>query len=334
MKKAQRISTKIKILSSIVMALVFIIISSTIFLNARTEKDALIINIVGKQRMLTQKIAKNVFYLYETKSTNFTELDNAVQEFTYALNSLRNGNKLLGISASPNQLIANQFYTIDVVWNSYIQNVQQFKREMLFDNNNLHSKPIQNYVNAIYDINPTLLYEVDRLVNFYTLYAERKTNYLKYFQYGAAFILMLVFIYIFIKLREIEEHTQSFIDSVKKLTQDNEITELTPIQSVPEEGEILEISDSLNSFINKVNSAMQFSSNAITQSQHASNQLEKITEEFDQIIDNLKDNSNISEHINTSEDMIIESTEELINSTKRLEELKDKLEKLKKLTLN
>ena len=40
------------------------IISTTIYLNNKSKKDALIINVAGKQRMLTQNISKNVFYLY------------------------------------------------------------------------------------------------------------------------------------------------------------------------------------------------------------------------------------------------------------------------------
>ena len=37
------------------------IITTTIYLNNKNEKDAMIINIAGKQRMLTQNISKNIF---------------------------------------------------------------------------------------------------------------------------------------------------------------------------------------------------------------------------------------------------------------------------------
>ena len=46
------------------------------------------------------------------------------------------------------------------------------------------------------------------------------------------------------------------------------------------------------------------------------------------ILDELKDTSLISKHLNNSEDMVIESTEELINSTKKLTNLKNELDKL------
>ena len=325
--KSQKISTKIKTLGALLVFLTLCIIATTIYLNEKNTKDALIINIVGKQRMLTQKIAKNVFYLHYTRSSNFIELDAAIQEFIYSLNSLKNGNELLGIKPVPTENIATQFYIIDIIWNNYNQNVQDFKRELLLEQDN-YSKRTQLYVDTIYTTNTVLLNEVDNLVHLYTVYAENKTKYLKYFQYAAAVVLILLFFYGFIKLREIEQNAQNFIDSTKKLIQGNDIEHLKPIE-VKAESEIVEVSDTINCFINKINSAMEFSSSAIEQSKQASNKLEEITEEFDKILDDLKDSASISQQLNKSEDMVIESTEDLIASTKRLQELKNELDKLK-----
>lgn len=325
--KSQKISTKIKTLGALLVFLTLCIIATTIYLNEKNTKDALIINIVGKQRMLTQKIAKNVFYLHHARSSNFIELDAAIQEFIYSLNSLKNGNELLGIKPVPTENIATQFYIIDIIWNNYNQNVQDFKRELLLEQDN-YSKRTQLYVDTIYTTNTVLLTEVDNLVHLYTVYAENKTKYLKYFQYAAAVVLILLFFYGFIKLREIEQNAQNFIDSTKKLIQGNDIEHLKPIE-VKAESEIVEVSDTINCFINKINSAMEFSSSAIEQSKQASNKLEEITEEFDKILDDLKDSATISQQLNKSEDMVIESTEDLIASTKRLQELKNELDKLK-----
>ncbi len=66
-----------------------LIVGTTIYLNAKNKKDALIINIAGKERMLTQRISKNIFYLYHNNSQDTTELDSATQEFIYNLNSLK-----------------------------------------------------------------------------------------------------------------------------------------------------------------------------------------------------------------------------------------------------
>ncbi len=330
--KSQKISTKIKTLGALLVILTLSIIATTIYLNEKNTKDALIINIVGKQRMLTQKIAKNVFYLYHNQSRDFAELDAAVKEFVYSLNALKNGNELLGIKPAPTETIATQFYIIDIIWENYNQNVQDFKHELLLEKDN-YSKRTQLYVDAIYNTNIVLLNEVDNLVHLYTLHAENKTNYLQYFQYLAVCVLLILFLYIFLKLKEIEQNAQNFLDSTKKLILNNETQRLQPIE-VKAESEIVEVSDTINCFINKINSAMEFSSSAIEQSKQASNKLEEITDEFDKILDDLKDSTTISKQLNKSEDMVIASTEDLINSTKRLQELKNELDKLRQNCTN
>lgn len=330
--KSQKISTKIKTLGALLVILTLCIIAVTIYLNEKNTKDALIINVVGKQRMLTQKIAKNVFYLHQTKSTDFTELNAAVKEFIYSLNSLKNGNEQLGIKPAPTEAIRTQFFVIDILWDHYYQNVQAFERELLLEQEN-YTKEAQGFVDTIYNTNIVLLNEVDNLVHLYTLHAENKTKYLQYFQYFAAFVLLILFLYVFLKLKEIEQNAQQFLESTKKLILNNETERLQPIE-VKAESEIVEVSDTINCFINKINSAMEFSSSAIEQSKQASNKLEEITDEFDKILDDLKDSATITKQLNRSEDMVIASTEDLINSTKRLQELKNELDKLRQNCTN
>ena len=62
--KENTITNKIKLIGIFFIILMTSIIITTIYLNEKNKKDALLINIVGKQRMLTQKISKNIFYLY------------------------------------------------------------------------------------------------------------------------------------------------------------------------------------------------------------------------------------------------------------------------------
>ena len=88
------------------------------------------------------------------------------------------------------------------------------------------------------------------------------------------------------------------------------------------------VTDTINCFIDKINSAMNYSANAIEQSKNASVKLEEITEEFDKIIDELTNSADISKQLNKSEDIVIQSQENLMNSTKKLQELKNELDKL------
>lgn len=318
------ISKKIKTIGGILFFLMLSIIVTTIYLNAKNKKDALIINIAGKERMLTQKISKNIFYLYNSDSNDYSELDNATEEFIYNLNSLKDGNKLRGISKVPTDTIANQIVKVQILWNNFHTNVEKFKQLNLNPTKD-NEKLIKSIVNSIYNTNNNLLNEVDNLVSMYTVYTENKTEYIKYFQFFSALLILVLISYSFSQLRTIESNAKKFFEFSKQIVQGDE--PMKPMKIDAEE-EIVEATDTINCFINKINSAMDYSAEAIEHSKNASEKLEEITDEFDKVIGEMQNKTAISRQLDKSEDMVIESTEDLINSTKKLQELKKELDKL------
>jgi nitrate/nitrite-specific signal transduction histidine kinase len=324
--KTNKISTKIKLIGALFIFLMAMIIFTTVYLNDKNKKDALVINIVGKERMLTQKISKNIFYLFYTKKTDFSELNSATEEFIQNLQSLKNGNKLLGIPPVPNDNIGQQVYKVEILWKEFFHNIEEFKKlQIKTDESSL--KLLNSAVEAIYNTNNNLLQEVDNLVSMYTVFTENKTILIKNFQYGAAFIIVLLIVYSFVQLKSIEENANKFLEFSKKLANE-ENEQLEPISIDVKEKEILDVTDTFNCFINKINSAMNDSAVAMEHSKNASSKLEEITDEFDKILDELENSSEINKTINKSEDMIIQSTEDLINSTKKLQELRNELNSL------
>lgn len=329
MIKANKISTKIKIIGALLIFLMASVIATTIYLNQQNIKDALLINIAGKQRMLTQKIAKNVFYTYYTSTKDFQELTLASHEFIDGLNTLKHGNTLKGISVVPTDEISKQLVEVSKLWEEFYEDVQNFK--VLSASDIRDEKKLQDTVESIHKKNSTLLNSVDRLVTMYTNYSEEKTNFIKSFQYSSGAILFVLFIYSLLQLKSIESHVDAFMQYSKMLVNNENISNLAPLQIEAEsESEILEVSDTINCFIKKINSAVDYSNEALLQSQKASSKLEELTDEFDSILDELKDKSLAFKHLNNSEDIVIESTEELINSTKKLTNLKKELDKLLK----
>jgi hypothetical protein len=162
----------------------------------------------------------------------------------------------------------------------------------------------------------------------YTNYIESKTQTIKYFQYGGATLLFLIIIYSLIQLRIIESHAQEFFDYSKMIMQfplDNKPLEPIVIEA---ESEIVEATDTINCFIHKINSAMDYSSEAIAKAKTASEKLEDITDEFDKIIHDIQDSSSFISQLDKSEDIMIQSNDELIKSTKKLEKLKLELDKV------
>lgn len=328
MKKINKISTKIKLIGALLVFLMISVLATTIYLNQQNVKDALVINIAGKQRMLTQKIAKNIFYIHYTSNQDFYELNSASDEFIEGLNILRHGDNDKGIVPTSTYNIATQIIEIRKLWDSYYEDVQNFK---LLTQSYTDRDKGDKIVLSIYKNNTILLNSVDKLVTMYTNHSEDKTNFIKSFQYLAGGILCAIFLYSMMQLRSIESHVDSFMQYSKTLLSNKDTSKLKPIKLEAEsESEIVEVSDTINCFVQKINSAMDHSNEALKQSEHASAKLEELTDEFDLILGELQNRSIASTHLNNSEDIVIESTEELINSTKKLANLKKELEKLTK----
>ena len=322
--KKSNISTKIKIIGILFALLMTSIIATTIYLNNKNEKDAMIINIAGKQRMLTQNISKNIFYLYSNPKSSQNELDTSIEEFIYNLESLKGGNSLSKLKESPNIQIDRQMLQIEYLWSIFYQNIVKFK-ELI--HNNTNQKELQNIVNIIYETNPELLYEVDALVSLHTINSEQKIRFLKNSQYFFAILILFLIIYSFIELKTMEKNALRFLEESKKVMEQNFEEPLKPLK-IEAEGELVEASNIFNRFLNKINSAIIDSNSALEQSKNASYKLEEITNEFDEIINEIQNKSEISKQLNKSEDIAIQTQEQLLHSSKRLNELKNELEKI------
>lgn len=318
------VSQKIKIIGALLILSIFTVIFVTIFLNQKNIKDASIVNIAGKQRMLTQKITKNVYFLYQKKENNFTEIDNAISEFNHSLKTLIKGNELLGIQAAPTKQLKTQMNKVLILWTSFEKNVKEFKEALL--KNDLQK--LNSTIKFINNNNNKLLQEVDQVVTLYTDYIEEKTNFIKKFQYLAFTLLFLLALYSIIQLRQIEQNARELLEQSKKISS-VDLNELTPID-IHSEKEFVEVADNMNSFINKVSSAMNYSQTALEQSKKASQKLESLTEEFDDLINDFENKSDVIKDLDRSEDIMIESTEDLIKTTKRLQALKTQLDGLLK----
>ena len=322
--KKSNISTKIKVIGILFALLMTSIIATTIYLNNKNEKDAMIINIAGKQRMLTQNISKNIFYLYSNPKSSQNELDSSIEEFIYNLESLKGGNSLGKLKEAPNIQIDRQMLQIEYLWSIFYQNIVKFK-ELIQNNSN--KQELQNIVNIIYETNPELLYEVDALVSLHTINSEQKIRFLKNSQYFFAILILFLIIYSFLELKTMEKNALRFLEESKKVMEQNFEEPLKPLK-IEAEGELVEASNIFNRFLNKINSAIIDSNSALEQSKNASYKLEEISNEFDEIINEIQNKSEISKQLNRSEDIAIQTQEQLLHSSKRLNELKNELEKI------
>jgi len=115
----------------------------------------LIINIAGKQRMLTQKMSKEMFYIKYRQSTDFRELNSAVDLFENNLNDLYNGNSAKGIYLPQNTKIKSKLEEVNAIWKPFKDELIKVEKEV-----DLIKKDLE----ALVSRTTTLLKESDNIV--------------------------------------------------------------------------------------------------------------------------------------------------------------------------
>jgi hypothetical protein len=113
-----------------------VFLACTILINKKGIADGYIINIAGRERMLSQKISKEVFILNSHEKVDFDELDKALKEFQAGLDILRYGDREFKSAHSENKKIIEQLELINNLWIVFKQNVMLFRTSTATLNNN------------------------------------------------------------------------------------------------------------------------------------------------------------------------------------------------------
>lgn len=71
--KTNKISTKLNISGIFLTIIIIIILIISFIMNKASKKDSLIVNIAGLQRMLTQKMSKEILFINQNKYSDFQE---------------------------------------------------------------------------------------------------------------------------------------------------------------------------------------------------------------------------------------------------------------------
>jgi len=127
MIKPTAISTKMKLAGGLLSFVIVVIISLTVMMNQMSKKDAYIINIAGKQRMLSQKMSKEVFFIVHRHTNDFRELNSAVSLFENSLNDLLYGNDAKGIYAPQNEKIQAKLEEVMGYWKPFKAQIEQLE---------------------------------------------------------------------------------------------------------------------------------------------------------------------------------------------------------------
>lgn len=116
MIKPKGISNKLHLVGGSLSLIIVCIITLTVMMNEKSKKDSLIINISGMQRMLTQKMSKEIFYIKAKQTSDFRELNSAIDRFDDNLKDLLYGNEIKGIYIPQNNKIKEKLEEVNLLW--------------------------------------------------------------------------------------------------------------------------------------------------------------------------------------------------------------------------
>ncbi|MCP5062106.1 MAG: hypothetical protein GY936_06540 [Ignavibacteriae bacterium] len=185
-------SVKIKVGTPIVIILLFIIgiyFFTTSFLE-KQKLDNVAINLAGKQRMLTQKLTKDILAFNQNKG-NKDNIENTIQEFDLVINGLISGNKKLKLAKSGNIEIHEQLIKVANLW-------QPFKNSIIKQiDKQTSSYQKEEYLTYILDNNLIVLSEMNKAVKMLEQYSTQKAESLISFMlsifFAGSFIVLLTF---------------------------------------------------------------------------------------------------------------------------------------------
>ncbi len=172
---------------------------------------------------------------------------------------------------------------------------------------------------------------MDEAVWLFTDYSEQKNMMFIYMQFTLLSLGFIIILYSFLLTKEIMNHLRDFIDKAKMLASSdiNQInTENFKLKETNED-ELKEASTHINLFVEKVNSALNHSQDAIDKAEKAVEELESLSDDASKAFISLElnetDKKGFDKKISTTEDIAIESTENLMHVAKMLEKLKSNL---------
>lgn len=291
----QSITTKVRWIVAILSLNLITIIMVDIWLNMDQKYDAKVINIAGKQRMLSQRTVLELHRLLVDEAGAYEKLQSARAEFD------QNFKKLSVIAAGyqgfPNAEIKMTMMEVQEHWNRMGGLIDRY----LVGDHNLYD------LKAIYDNGENTLYLMDKAVTQYEASMMKKRLLAYRIQIVLALISFGIILYMARITLQIQHNLKTFIERSKSLTGKEEIV-------VKSNNELDIACSHIDHFLKNVEETLQSATDAVEKSEAATSSLYGATPEAKNLLEQ-------------SEDVIIQVGEELHQTAARLKKLKSNLEK-------
>ncbi len=178
------------VIAIITLVTIMLIISSVAVLNTQ-ENDATVINIAGRQRMLSQKMSKESLAINSGYSVeqNRENLKKTYALFDSSLRGLINGDAGMHLPPTSNQTILKQMHLVESIWNKFAPHMKTFM------DSGSSAEARANSAAYILQHNLTLLTEMNKAVGMYEADSHAKVATLKeiLFVGGALTLIVTIF---------------------------------------------------------------------------------------------------------------------------------------------
>jgi len=260
MKTKMNFSIKFKLLFQLLSLFLFIVLAGIFTWTTLDDQksDGKVINVAGRQRMLTQKMSKEIFAINGYSANNTEEylksLQGTVNLFDKSLNALMNGDPESGIPAAKEPEVKQQLDKVLNIWNDFKEQIQKAQESE-------PESPEHKYaLDYISKNNVHLLKEMNKAVGLYEKYSSAKIEYLT----NALFYIMIggfVFV-IFVAYQVRKRIVSPLVESVKSISEiaDGNYSKKMKVTSNDEIGQ-------LASAINKLSAALKESMEEIKRKQ-------------------------------------------------------------------
>lgn len=206
--------------------------------------DSRIINISGKQRMLSQKLTKEILILnFVTDATQkeqgINRINTIIKLWKFNHYALHNGNDSLGFPKEKSEILSKLFLDIEPNFDNIIQAATSFVENIKLNTN---KKENQKAVQIILENEPLFLTKMNQIVSEYDNEANEKVKLQRNTEYAllvfTLLVLLLEFLFIFKPTnKKVEKLISKLLHSEKKalkLAHDTEIISEIKENSVKE----------------------------------------------------------------------------------------------------
>jgi len=162
---------------------------------AGQESDSTVINIAGRQRMLSQKLAKHVVSLSSTSSLEeqlviTNNLKETLHLWELSHNSLQNGNDSLRLPNANSDAVLLKFAALNPVFDTIAKASKSIISKI--ENTGVNTSTYLNDVTVVKANEAAFLKQMDAIVNQYDAEAEEKVAWLRKLEFWLTILTLVI----------------------------------------------------------------------------------------------------------------------------------------------